>query len=286
MGEADFREASQQHWGDSAASWARAAEEEDTAASASAAEWMLDTANLQPGQSVLELACGAGRVGLQAAEKVVPDGNVLCSDFSQAMVDAVKDRVARLGLTNVDTRVLDAEDLDLDEGDRFDVVLCRFGYMLMSDPLRALNESRRVLSPGGRLTLAVWGPAERNPWLSAVLNAVMNHLNAPPPEPGTPGPFALAPPADLRQMIERAGFVDVTVGEIATEQPYDSPDGWWRRILEVSGPLSALLGALSVADLAAIRDVAIAKAQDHVKDDGSVVFPATVLGAKARRPPA
>lgn len=283
MGEADFREASQRHWSDSAASWARAAEEEDTGASASAAEWMLDAADLQPGERVLELACGAGRVGLQAATTVAPDGIVLCSDFSEAMVDAVKDRIERLGMANVNTRVLDAENLDL-EGDAFDVVLCRFGYMLMADPLRALSESRRVLSPGGRLVSAVWGPAERNPWLSVVLDAVMNHLNAPPPEPGAPGPFALGAVAELRRTIERAGLVNVTVAEIEAEQSYESLDAWWRRILEVSGPLSALLGALAVADLAAIRDGAIAEARDYLKDDGSVAFPALVVGARAQRP--
>ena len=97
MGEADFREASQRHWGDSAASWARAAEEEDTGASASAAEWMLHAADLQPGERVLELACGAGRVGLQAAKTVAPDGTVLCSDFSEAMVEAVKDHMSIWG---------------------------------------------------------------------------------------------------------------------------------------------------------------------------------------------
>lgn len=276
MSESDFREASQRHWGDSAASWARAAEEEERGASASAGKWMLEAADLQPGEGVLELACGAGRVGLQAAAKVAPDGTVVCSDFSEPMVAAVRERVERAGVTNVEARVLDAENLDLDEGDAFDVVLCRFGYMLMADPLRALSESGRVLRPGGRVVLAVWGPAERNPWLSTVLDAVMNRLGAPPPEPGTPGPFALGTAADLQQTIERAGLVDVTVAEIEAEQTYDSPDGWWEHTREVSGPLSALLDALSAADLAAIREAAISGARDYVAQDGSLVFPAAI----------
>jgi SAM-dependent methyltransferase len=216
VSESDFREASQQHWGDAAKSWARAAEEEETGAGASAAAWMLEAADLQPGERGLELACGAGRVGLQAAAKVDPGGTILCTDFSEAMVESVRKRVERLGIANVEAQVLDAEDLDLD--DAFDVVLCRFGYMLMADPLRALRESHRVLRPGGRLVLAVWGEAGANPWLSSILNAAMTQLGAPPPEPGTPGPFALGGAAGMESLLDRAGLTDVAVAEIEAEQ--------------------------------------------------------------------
>ena len=53
--------------------------------------------------------------------------------------------------------MIDAERIELDD-DSVDRVLCRFGYMLMADPAAALAETRRVLRPGGRLALAVWGP--------------------------------------------------------------------------------------------------------------------------------
>jgi SAM-dependent methyltransferase len=284
MDESDFGEASRQQWSDSAARWARAAEEEEAAgASADAAAWMLDAAGLQPGERVLELACGAGRVGLQAASLVGPGGTVLCSDFSAAMVEAVDGLIARAGMTNAAARVLDAQRLDLEEGEAFDLVLCRFGYMLMADPLQALRESGRVLRAGGRLVLAVWGSAEKNPWLSTIFDAVMAHLNAPPPEPGTPGPFALAPPDRLRETMERAGLAEVDATEIEAEQTYDSLDAWWERIGEIGGPLATLLAALPEADQTAIRDAAIADAQGFAANDGRAVFPASVIGGKARR---
>src|SRR5918994_918498 len=149
MAELDPREMNPAQWDEVAENWARAAEEEEKGASADAARWMLEAAELQAGERVLELACGAGRVGLQAAGQVGPDGTVLCSDFSEAMVGAVQQRVDRLGIPNVDARVLNAEDIDLD-AEPFDIVLCRFGYMLMPDPAQALRESARVLRPGGR----------------------------------------------------------------------------------------------------------------------------------------
>jgi len=283
MNDAGNREASRQQWGDSAEAWARAAEEEETGASASATKWMLEAAELQPGDQVLEIACGAGRVGLQAAEVIGPAGMVLCSDFAESMAQAVRDRVVRAGIANVKTRVLDAESLDL-EAESSDVVLCRFGYMLMADPYRALSESCRVLRPGGRLVLAVWDRAGRNPWLSTIFDATMNQLDAAPPQPGAPGPFALGDTAHLRQMLEGTGLIGIDVIEIEAEQTYDSLEGWWEQIRAVSGPLAALLDALPPPDAEAVREAALGAAQRYVESSGEVVFPASIVGAQARRP--
>ncbi|MGN6258001.1 MAG: class I SAM-dependent methyltransferase [Solirubrobacterales bacterium] len=283
MSESEYHEASRQQWSEAAASWARAAEEEETGASSDATPWMLEAAELQSGQRVLELACGAGRVGLQAASRVGPDGTVLCSDFSQAMVDAVAERVERLGVPNVSTRLLDAHQLELPD-DEFDAVLCRFGYMLMADPAQALRESARVLRPGGRLALAVWGTAEENPWLWLIISALIDRLNAPPPEPSSPGPFSLGDPDRLRALVEQAGLVDVETAEIETEQAYDSLEGWWEEILEVSGPLAAMLKALPEDDREAIHAKVVADGEEFVSDDGRAVFPAAIVGAEARKP--
>ncbi|HEX2265485.1 MAG TPA: methyltransferase domain-containing protein [Solirubrobacterales bacterium] len=269
-------------WGAAAEHWARAAEKEEVGAAADAAKWMLRAAGLRPGERVLEVAGGAGRVGLQAAAEVGPEGSVLCSDFSPEMVKVARERFERLGVSNIETRVLDAQDLDLDDGS-FDVVLCRYGYMLMPDPLQALRESARVLRPGGRLVLAVWGEAEKNPWLSNILGAVMAYLNAPPPEPGVPGPFALGDTARLRDLLDQAGLAEAEVEDFDAEQPYDSLDAWWEKILSVGGPLKAVLDSLPEADLNAIRKAALASGELFA-DGGSAIFPAVVVGARARKP--
>ena len=279
-----YRAVSQEQWGLSAKTWAKAVEEPDSGASAAAAEWMLATAGLVSGERVLELACGAGRVGLQAAELVGPDGSVVCSDFAAPMVDAVRERAQRLALANVQARVLDAERLELEPGEAFHAVLCRFGYMLMSDPERALTETARALLPGGRVVLAVWGDAASNPWLTTIFNAVMDHFGAPPPEPGTPGPFALADERRLASLLEQVGLANVSIEKLEAEQPYESLEAWWERIRTVSGPLATALDAVSEADRATIRGRALAGAGAYERDDGSVVFPAAVIGAKATRP--
>jgi SAM-dependent methyltransferase len=243
---------------------------------------MLEAASLKPGEQVLELACGAGRVGLQTSELVGAEGRVVCSDFAQEMVDAVSGLADRLGRDNVEARVLDALNPELGD-ERFDVVLCRFGYMLMSDPGQALANSRDALKPGGRLVLAVWGRGEENPWLMTIFDAVMGHLGAPPPEPGTPGPFALGDPEHVKSLLEQAEFSDVSVASIEARQSYDSVDSWWAEIRDVSGPLAALLASLPDDDQLAIRERATENARTFLTSDGGLEFPASVVGGQAMK---
>jgi len=90
---------------------------------------MLTKANLGSGNRVLELACGAGGLGLAAAAPVGPEGVVVLSDAVPAMVEAAGARVAVRGFTNVRTATRDLEQIDEPDG-AFDVVLCREGLKL------------------------------------------------------------------------------------------------------------------------------------------------------------
>ena len=133
--------------------------------SAPVRRWMLRQVDPQQGDTLLELAAGVGDTGFEAAEIIGGRGRLITSDLSPAMLDAARRRGHELGLGNVDYRVINAEHIPLDD-DSVDGVLCRFGYMLMPDPAAAFAETRRVLRPGGRVALAVWGAMERNPWLA------------------------------------------------------------------------------------------------------------------------
>ncbi|KWT97529.1 MULTISPECIES: methyltransferase domain-containing protein [unclassified Variovorax] len=115
------------------------------------------------GEQVLDVACGTGLVALAAAEAVGPQGRVLGTDLSDHMVDAARQRAAQRGLVQLGFARMDAEQLALPDGG-FDLVLCALGLMYVPEPAQALREMRRVLRPGGRLALAVWGERARCGW--------------------------------------------------------------------------------------------------------------------------
>src|SRR6185437_2474020 len=117
------------------------------------------------------------------------------------------------GLVNVVTRDLDLDQID-EPDTSFDAVLCREGLMLVADPERAAGEIRRVLRPGGRVVLTVWGPRGRNPWLDVVFATVSEELDVPVPPPGLPGPFSLDDAGRLAEVLAAGGLEDVVVGEL------------------------------------------------------------------------
>ncbi len=216
-------------------------------------EWLVDQVDPRPGQTILELAAGPGETGFLAAERVGPNGHLISTDVSQGMVDAARRGVETRALANVECRVMDAHHIDLPEAS-VDAVLCRFGVMLMPEPARVLREVRRVLRDGGRLAYAVWGPPDRNPWLTLLVGAALQSGHAPPGDPfGPGGVFSLAVPEANRALVEPAGFSEVQVEEIAGAMRYDSFDEYWEVQSTVSGPLAVLIGSLAAEDVAAIK---------------------------------
>ena len=208
---------------------------------------------------MLELASGPGGVGLAAARLVAPGGEVVVSDVVAEMTAIAAARAAALGLDNVRTRELDLEEIDEPSGS-YDVVLCREGLMFATDPARAAREIQRVLRPGGRVALAVWGARERNPWLGLVLDAVSAQIGAPVPPPGVPSPFSLGDAGRVAALLADAGLSDVVVSELPTPLRAGSFEEWWSRTSTLAGPLAKVLASLPEA---AEASAARASAGDH-----------------------
>jgi ubiquinone/menaquinone biosynthesis C-methylase UbiE len=124
---------------------------------------LMALASPRPQEQVLDVACGTGLVALAAAERVGPQGHVLGTDISDHMVDAARQRAAQRGVHQLGFARMDAEQLALPDGG-FDLALCALGLMYVPDPALALRELRRVLRPGGRVGLAVWGERARCGW--------------------------------------------------------------------------------------------------------------------------
>lgn len=244
-------------------------------------EWIADRADPQPGQTLLEVACGTGDLGFIVAERVGDGGRVVSTDFAPEMVDVARRQGEARGAGNVEHRVLDAERMDLDD-DSFDGAVCRWGYMLMSDPAAALRETRRVLRDGGPLAFAVWRTPDRNPWAAVPGMTLVQRGHMPPPQPGMPGIFALGEEPRLRELVTGAGFADPQIEEIAFEFHYPDADDVWDAIVRLAGPLAEVVLKLDEDEQRATREAILENLAPYRSDDGSYSAPAATWGVVAR----
>lgn len=276
-----LRDVMQGMWSGVAPSWDAYADDVEARGAAVTAA-MLDATHLAPGMQVLELACGAGDTGREAARRVGPGGEVLVTDVSDSMVGIAGRRAAQAGLTNVRTAVTGVEAIEAPDAS-FDAVVCREGLMFAFDHARACAEIARVLRRGGRAAVAVWGPPSDNPWLALVLECASAQLGEPIPPPGIPGPFALGDAAGLESLLLGAGFVDVEVTALAVPLRVESFDEWWTRCVALAGPLAQRLAALAPSEAEGMRDRARIAAEPFARE-GGYEFPGLSLVATAMRP--
>lgn len=202
---------------------------------AEATQRMLEAAQIGPGDRVLDIAAGTGDQSILAARIVGPDGSVLATDLSSEMLKIAADLAQQEGLTTITTRVMDAQQLTLEDA-TFDAAISRYGLMLMPQPQKALSEVWRVLKPGKKFAALVWSRPEQNPLFSLPLNIIAKYLDV--PLSGISNIFSLADPAIFEQAFTEAGFRDVVTSTIQLHFHYASLEAFLqtrRRML--GGPM-------------------------------------------------
>lgn len=123
---------------------------------------LMEMMALKPGETVLETACGTGLVTEIIANRVGANGRVVATDLSEGMINLAKLRLSSVN-GSVDFQRMDAENLQLN-GESYDAAICALGLMYVPDPVQSLKEMHRILKPGGRAGIAIWGERKNCGW--------------------------------------------------------------------------------------------------------------------------
>ena len=228
----------------------------------------LRLAGLEAGERFLDVAAGTGGLSLPAARL---GAHVTATDWSPAMIERFEARVREEGL-DAQGRVMDCHALDLPD-DSFDVTGSQFGVMLVPDQARALREMVRVTRPGGRVLLIAYRhPAELEflQFFVAAMKAVAPGFEGLPDDP-PPLEFQVADPGILRQRLSDAGLKDVRVEQTAERSAFATGEEMWDWLYYSNPIVEMVVGDLTKAQKATLRQVLDGMLRERAGDDGVAV---------------
>jgi ubiquinone/menaquinone biosynthesis C-methylase UbiE len=203
---------------------------------------------LRPGMRFLDVAAGGGGLSIPAARL---GAQVLATDFSVTMVDRLRARAREEGMSNLEVRLMDGHQLEL-EDDTFDVAGSQLGIMLFPDRPRALAELARVVRPGGRVLMVVFGPppkVEAFALLFGAIRAAVPDFALPQDSPL----FSLQDPEQLRRELADAGLKDIGVETVDHGLEVQSGTQLWNMLTSAAPPAAALAAGLTEEQRAAAR---------------------------------
>jgi len=229
---------------------------------------LVEQARLQPGERVLDAACGTGIVARLALSRVGAAGQVTGVDLNPDML-AVARIVSAEGGSLIDWREGNVEALPFAD-EEFDVVLCQQGLQFFPNKAAAVRELYRVLQEGGRLVVSVWRDLLYCPYMAAITSALVAHVGTEASQRMS-APCAFGNAEALRALMHNAGFKDVQL-RIATV-PMRVP------ALESFLPGQFIASPIA-ADIAALDESARGAFFDEIKrrllpymNDGSLAVP-------------
>jgi ubiquinone/menaquinone biosynthesis C-methylase UbiE len=223
---------------------------------------LIDMAGVQPGERVLDVACGTGVVARVAAARVARGGQVTGLDINGAMLAVARGQPvpADVPVTWIEAN---AQDMPLPP-ESFDVVLCQHGLQQVPDRPGALREMRRVLASDGRLALCVWSHIDDNPGMAALVQALERHVGAEAAN-NRRAPFRLSDADELHALLQGAGFRDIVVSTVVEPTRFPSPEAFVEAQLAAT-PLSTL-GVLAEATRQTIIADVRATLEPWLQDD-------------------
>ena len=203
----------------------------------------LRRAALRAGMWFLDVAAGSGALSIPAARL---GAQVLAVDQSAAMLELLAARARSEGLS-IETRIMDGHALGLADGS-FDMAGSQFGVMLFPDMPKGIREMARVVKPGGRVLMTVYGDPHKIDFLSFLIGAVQSvrpGFTGPPMNP-PPLPFQLQDPKKLEQELTAARLKAVHVETITETTEFGSGQELWDWLVFSNPVVETVLGSLSL----------------------------------------
>jgi SAM-dependent methyltransferase len=229
----------------------------------------------EPGDQLLDLACGPGHLIAAASERGIPSTGV---DVTPSMLE-----LARRAAPTASVRWCDVQHLPFPD-DSFDLVTAAFVLMHVADPDRVVAEASRVLRPGGRLGVAVWDVPERARLLGWMGEAIERAGVRPPDDtPAGPSFFAHASDEAMSRLLEMGGLDEVAVRTLAFTHRVRSVDQLWRGLVEGTVRTAALVRGQDAASLRRIRHELAVLVEPHTDATGIAVPVSVRLGVGTRR---
>jgi ubiquinone/menaquinone biosynthesis C-methylase UbiE len=242
------------------------------------AERLVDSASIQPGERILDVACGTGIVARTAAPRAGSTGSVVAIDINGEMLATAR-KASTDGDLTIAWQTGDAADIPFGDGS-FDIVFCQQALQFFPSPSDALSEMNRVLAPNGRVALNVLRPLERNPVYRVLADALERHAGA---AAGTMmrSPFPSWDIEQLRDLVSDAKFQDIHIRHIIEQVRFPSPEEFLRREAS-SSPLAASLESLHTEVLDDLLDTLEESLAGFTDDDG-ITFPIATSIVSARK---
>lgn len=244
---------------------------------------MIEAGGIRPGYFVLDVAAGAGDQTLDLAAAVGPEGRVVASDLSPAILRLAIENARSAGFSHVEGHVADGENLGLPEGS-FDAAVCRLGLMLFPDPLQGLRQMLSAVRPGGRVATVVFGEPAANPCITILMRTALAHAGMPPRDPFSPGGLlSLGKPGLIDQLFEEAGFDAIRTTRLPAIFHLPATADYLTFIRTSAGPILQILAGLDESARQAAWDD-IERKLDQFQTESGWQGPNELLVTSAMRP--
>lgn len=244
------------------------------------AAYLIESANVKPGEHILDVACGTGVVARQVAARVGLQGRVIGLDRSPNML-RVAHALAEQDRLAIEWRMSPAEQLPFPD-DSFDLILCQFGLMFFSDQHQALTEMYRVLKTEGRVVISVWQGMNRHPFYQILHEVSLQHLGI----SGVEAVFSLGDSNELRGLLADAGFEQIQIIPMSITARYSNPAeflAWESDVDPAEAPALQHLDAQArQAIMDAFREDMEPRLQEFIRD-GQVVLASHAHVTHARK---